>query len=249
MWYSIYPLWSEQPNPRLPRAHTRSICVESQEMVSTFETVFRNMASYRDDYTNYQTTPAPLEISLAIRELPRHRPGWMPGPTRTNWDHPSICDNPESRRTVLETGSFIPYMGPTGVTSPPHPRDPCIEPLIGQETLPQIPPFNPVFLTDSSRPIISVNSTPSREEANPRPRPPQPTSVQSTPPHKRRPANSTWSGSARANLYTTNFENEPPACPASMARNKTTYPQATQGSNSTSINSPPSREKRRRRRH
>lgn len=191
IWSAIYPFWSEQPNPRLPRAHTRAEAIESQEMVSTFETVFCNLAGYRNSYTNYQASrPELSETSPVIDQLLHRQPRWMPGPTRTNWDNPSICDVPESRRTILDTGSFIPYMGSTDMNHLPHPRDPCIEPLIGEEDLPWIPPFNPVF-PESPQVNVSANKTSldissPAEEAYAQQQCPAPTSVQSTPPRMRR---------------------------------------------------------------
>lgn len=254
IWSAIYPFWSEQPNPRLPRAHTRAEAIESQEMVSTFETAFCNLAGYRKSYTNYQASrPAHPEMSPVINQLLHRQPRWMPGPTRTNWDNPSICDVPESRRTILDTGSFIPYMGPTDMNHLPHPRDLCSEPLIGEEDLPWIPPFNPVFpespQVNALANITSLGISSPAEEAYAQRQCPAPTSVQSTPPHMRRCKDPNRSSETRAQSDTTNFENKSPRCHASMARNRTTYQQGTQNSTEDSNDTPPRGGKRRRRRH
>ncbi|KAJ5212158.1 uncharacterized protein N7498_003804 [Penicillium cinerascens] len=252
IWSAIYPFWSEQPNPRLPRAHTRAETIESQEMVSTFETVFCNLAGYRKSYTNYQASRPALSETSPVIDQPLHRqPRWMPGPTRTNWDNPSICDVPESRRTILNTGSFIPYMGPMDMNHLPHPRDPCIEPLIGEGDLPWIPPFNPVFpespQLNASANKNSLDISSPAEEAYVQQQCPAPTSVQSTPPHVRRCKDPIQSSETRAQSDTTNFENRSPRCPASMARSSAMYQQGTQNSNPSSNDTP--RGKRRRRRH
>lgn len=252
IWHAIYPFWSEQPNPRLPHAHIRAEAIESQEMVSTFETVFCNLAGYRESYTNYQASrPALPEMSPGINQLLHRQPRWMPGPTRTNWDNPNICDVSESRRTILDTGSFISYKGPTDMNHFPHPRDPCIEPLIGEEDLPWIPPFNPVF-PESPQVNALVNETSldissPAEEAYAQQQCGAPASVQSTPPRMGRCTDLIRSSQARAQSDITNFENKSPHSPASMARNRTTYQQGTQNSTSSSNDTP--RGKRRRRRH
>ncbi|KAJ5307812.1 hypothetical protein N7476_008468 [Penicillium atrosanguineum] len=222
IWRTFYPFWGQQPPcPRFPEAHTRASNHNIQELVTMFEVVFCNMAGYRYGYINYRPLHvAPPSTLSQMSELPRHRPSWIPGPapTQTDWEDPSICDNTDACRNIRENSCFVPYMEPTGMHRPPISRDPCIEPLIGQDTLPHIPPFIPDF------PGQSLQESAWLRGISLRPHQPPP-SAQSNFNQARNSTSSTWSASVRTSVNPPRFTFDPSHAPVSMmARSQALYP-------------------------
>lgn len=222
IWKTFHPFWGQQPlYARFPNAHTRARNPDVQELVTLFEIVFCNMAGYRYGYINYRPLRVPPPSVLSqMSELPRHRPSWIPGPalTQTNWDDPSICDNLDACRNIRENACFVPYMEPTGMHRPPLSRDPCIEPLIGQETLPQIPPFISDFLGQSPQESAWLRGIPLWPHH-------PPPSVQNDPTQTRNNTSSTWLASVPTNVKAPGFTFNPPHAPSTMmARSQSLYP-------------------------
>ncbi|KAJ6131574.1 hypothetical protein N7523_001280 [Penicillium sp. IBT 18751x] len=213
IWETFYPFWAQQPLcARFPHTHIRARIPDNQGLVTLFENVFYNMAGYKYGYIDYRPLPvAPIRTLSRRSELPRHRPSWIPGPvpTRIDWNDPSICNNAEARREIRENACFVPYMEPYGLHRPPHLRDPCIEPLIGQETLPRIPPFVPDFSGKSLQESAWLRGFPPWAH---RPL----SSAQNDHTQSRNTATTRWSASIHTNLDTPRSKLDPPHAPSRM---------------------------------
>ncbi|KAJ5693076.1 hypothetical protein N7462_002499 [Penicillium macrosclerotiorum] len=181
--------WDNLPAPRLPEARTIAADPAKQDMVSAFEQAFRNLARYKDGYSNYQGLP--IDANTAGRDvegrLPRHQPSWQALNRHRMLDlaDPEVrCDirnNPKVRRNFFNNACEVPYMESINTNRRPWGRSPCMSPLLGVQTLSSFPPFNPISLPPDDpgmvTPAVTTEAVPTNE--NPTTTAPK-TAVQST---------------------------------------------------------------------
>lgn len=157
-----HEFWDVPPNSRLPPVRTQAADPQTQQLVSIFERVFKNLSSYADGYYNFQDAPVPFSAGAGYVEgrLARHQANWVDRRGIPDWDIPDVHDNIQIHRDFRNNACHVPYMEPLETNPPQHSRDSAMTTMPRMDMAPHFESSNPLHgLPQGFSSTISENST------------------------------------------------------------------------------------------